>query len=289
MKALVLSGGGCKGAYQVGALKKWMLEDGNDYDILCGVSVGAINSSFLAQATLGDPKDAWTKLSEMWATVTTEKVKKNWFPLGVLESIWKPSIYNSSPLQTWIKSGLNGSAIALSGRKLRVSAVSWDTGELTSVTETTPNIADWVIASSAFPVMLSPIEINGQTWSDGGIRNVTPLGDAIKLGADEIDVIICSDPYAADPFTPDGSAAIPGYLLRALDLMSDQIMRADLQICGLKNNLSELKPEYKNVKIRVLEPSKVLTTNSLDFTPALISSMIETGYSDAVKLSSSNS
>ena len=91
-RALVLSGGGAKGAYQVGALKKWLLEDKLDYDILCGVSVRAINVAFLSQAKLGEIADGYHRLVDLWASVDNSKIYKKWRPLGYLESFWKDSI-----------------------------------------------------------------------------------------------------------------------------------------------------------------------------------------------------
>ena len=49
-RALVLSGGGAKGSFQIGAMEELILNRGLDFEILCGVSVGALNASFLAQA-----------------------------------------------------------------------------------------------------------------------------------------------------------------------------------------------------------------------------------------------
>jgi NTE family protein len=282
MKALVLGGGGVKGAYQCGALQKWMFEDGNDYDILCGTSVGAINAAFLAQTKLGDPKTAAQSLKAMWGRVNNDKIKKRWFPFGVFHALWEPSVYNSHPLQQWISSELKPSLIVASGRKVRVVAVSWDSGEAEVANETTPDLDKWVIGSSAFPVMLTPVEINGQLWTDGGLRNVTPLGEAIRAGATEIDVILCSNPWEKSPFPAKGNSAVPKLLLRAIDIISDQVSRADLQICGLKNDIAKLgRGEYREIKVRVLQPSTGLTPNSLDFDPIQIQEMITTGYVDA--------
>lgn len=285
MRALVLSGGGCKGAFQVGALKKWMAEDGLDYEILAGISVGSINSAYLAQFTMGQGKEAWEVLHGLWNQVTPSKVKKNWFPLCVVESLWKQSVYNSEPLQKWIKSGLDQKKVEASGKKLRVVAVSWNTGESKAVTEQAPDLADWVIASSAFPVMLSPITIDGQLWADGGLRSVTPLGLAIGAGATDIDVIMCSDPYAKSNFKAKDAAAIPTLGLRAIEIMSDEIMRADLKICGLYNDLVELKgtTDKRKVNLRILTPPMDLG-DSLDFEQANIQRMEKIGYEAACKL-----
>jgi NTE family protein len=283
MKALVLSGGGAKGAYQVGALRRWMGEDGHDYDAVCGISVGAINGAFLAQFPKGDPKRAAAELRRLWQRVTNDKVKRSWFPFSILESIWKPSVYDSSPLGSWIRSELSAEKIRASGRKLRVMAVSWNSGEARVIDESAPDLPEWVIASSAFPVMLTPVSIGGELWTDGGLRSVTPLGEAIRLGAEEIHVIMTSDPFAADPFDAGGKAAIPGFALRAIDVLSDQVMRADLEICGLKNDLATAGHPYRCVKLRLLQPSSALSSDALDFDPASIEKMEQLGYDDACR------
>lgn len=285
MKVLVLSGGGSKGAYQVGALQKWLAEDGIEYDAFCGISVGSLNSAFLAQFPSGDPIGSWVKLKSIWDRVNQSNVKKNWFPFGVLSSLWKPSVYNSKPLQKWVRSELDASLISQSGKRLRVVAVSFDTAKSYAATEQDSNIVEWVIASSAFPVMLLHTEICKQHWVDGGLRSVTPLGEAIRLGADEIDIIRCNNPDLVSNFDQD-CAAIPGRLERSLDIMQDQIEVADLKICGYKNDLAELRPEYRKVKIRLLQPSALLPGSSLSFDQKTIQQKIQIGYDDACKLGS---
>jgi NTE family protein len=283
VRALVLSGGGSKGAYQVGALKKWLLEDNRDYDILCGVSVGALNAAFLSQAKLGDIAAAYQKLADVWGKLNDDLVYKPRC-FGLLAALWNRSVYNSKPLRDFITANLDPAAVASSGRIVRVGSTSWTTGEYRLGEGTDPDFLRWVMASASFPIFLEPIAMDGQLWADGGVRNVTPLGTAIKLGATEIDVIMCSNPDIATPWDPEGKQAIPGYLERVVDLMTDQIIRSDLQVCGLKNDIAERDTKYQKIVLRVLQPSVVLTPNTLDFTPALITSMMATGYADACKL-----
>jgi predicted acylesterase/phospholipase RssA len=283
MRALVLSGGAAKGAFQIGCLKKWMYEDGLDYEILCGVSVGAINTAYLSQTKYGKPKAAFASLLDLWHKVNDTNVKKPWFPFGILEALFKPSVYNSEPLQDWITNGLNIDAILNSGRKLRIGAVAWDTAEYKFAKEDDPELVKWVVASSSFPVMLLPIDIGGRMWSDGGLRSVTPLGEAIRLGADEIDVIMCSNPDLISPWDTNKKHTLD-YFMRAIDIMGDEIVRADLKICGLKNDLAELRPEFKKVKIRLLQPKQGLIDNSLNFNQKEILRMIEIGYQTACEL-----
>jgi len=281
LKALVLSGGGSKGAYQVGVLKRLLVDSGNKYDIVTGISVGAINASYIAQFPVDEkPARVWECLADLWGQVTTSKIRKGWFPFGPLEALWKSSVYNSDPLGKWVRSGLDSTKVARSGRTLRIVTVSYDSGESFVATEKMPDIASWVLASAAFPVMLAPISIEGQLWADGGVRSVTPLGEAIRAGASAIDVVLCGDPDMKQSFQSKGKAACPALTLRTIELITNQIMRADLKIAGLKNDLAG---PYRKVAIRVFKPSIDLDTiqSSLDFEQGPIQKMIQIGYDDA--------
>ena len=116
-RALVLSGGGSKGAFEVGVLQRLMGDEQVDYDLLCGTSVGAINAAYVAQTPLGKPREAAAKLRALWDTVTTDKVHRAWFPFGKIASFFKTSVYDSAPLHGWIRSGLDAAAVRASGRR----------------------------------------------------------------------------------------------------------------------------------------------------------------------------
>jgi NTE family protein len=280
-RALVLAGGGSKGAFEVGVLQRLMGDQQNDYELLCGTSVGAINAAYLAQTPLGQPQQAIATLRAEWDKVTTDKVRRRWFPFGRVEAFFKTSVYDSEPLHQWIRSGLHPSAVRSSGRRLRIVAVSFGTGESFVADEQTPDLPEWVIASSAFPVMLTPVSIRGDLWTDGGLRSVTPLGEAIRAGANDIDVVLCSDPFAKSPFDVKDARAIPQLLLRSIDVMNDEVSRADLRIAGLKNDLSQLRPEYRRVGIRLFQPREPLPFDPLDFDPKNIRAMIDAGYAQS--------
>jgi NTE family protein len=280
-RALVLAGGGSKGAFEVGVLQRLMGDEQIDYDLLCGSSVGAINAAYLAQTPLGQPREAAARLRALWDTVTTEKVYRRWFPFGRVAAFWKTSVYDSEPLHRWVRSGLDANAVRASGRRLRIVSVSFGTGESSVANEQTADLADWVIASSAFPVMLTPASIQGDLWTDGGLRTVTPLGEAIRAGAGDIDVVLCSDPFAKSPFDVRSAHAIPQLLLRSIDIMNGEVSRADLQIAGLKNDLSQLRAEYRKVNIRLFQPTEPLPFDSLDFDPGNLRKMIDAGYAQS--------
>ncbi len=279
-RALVLSGGGAKGAFQLGVLRKWMLEEKRDYDILCGVSVGALNVSVLGQASLGKPEAAYTKLLSMWDRVENRAIWKHWF-LPYVGVLWNRSVFNSGPLHEWVRKELSLKAIQESGREVRVGVVNINTEEYKLVSQRSEHFPEFVYASASFPFFFKPMVFNGDEWTDGGVRNVTPIGEAIRLGADEIDVITCSSPGKGTPWKsprwPSGILYVP----RFIDIMSTQLVLSDFKQAGLKNRLAELKDPYKHVKIRLVTPSVTLTDNSLDFTPSELTRMREMGYADA--------
>lgn len=281
-RALVLSGGGAKGAYELGVLQKWMLEDGKDYDILCGVSVGALNVAVLSQAPLGKPEVAFARLLEMWDRVENRAIWKHWL-LPFVGVLWNRSVFNSKPLHDWVRKELDLEAIRASKREVRVGAVNVNTEDYRLIGQTSDNFKEYVYASAAFPFFFKPMQSDGDEWTDGGVRNVTPLGAAIRLGATEIDVILTSCPGKGaewkSPKWPSGLL----YVARFIDIMSTEIVLGDLKEAGLKNRLADLKEPYKNVKIRLQHPSEPLTNNSLDFTPSELIRMREIGYTDACR------
>jgi predicted patatin/cPLA2 family phospholipase len=151
----------------------------------------------------------------------------------------------------------------------------WGTGEYKSASGKDPNFALWVLASSSYPVMFLPVKIDGSVYTDGGARTITPLEEAVNLGAKEIDVVLASDPEAKSDWDPAGKK-VPEYLFRFLDIVVDEVMRSDLKCMGIGNDFVDLKAKYRDVKIRVMKPKRSMSEfSSLDFDPIKIRKMIE--------------
>ncbi len=286
MRALVLSGGGVKGAYQVGVLHNWLYQQQIQYDILCGVSVGALNTSFLSQYKMGDEIKAYKDLLSLWGTIDDSKIYKHWCILRELAGLWKPSLYNSKPLMDMVRNTLDCKKIAESGRKLRVGAVSLNSGKYHLFTEEHPAIADGVIASSAFPVFLTPIEIYGELWTDGGVKTVTPIAAAIDAGATEIDIVMTSpDSSVIDNSEKPNALHVA---MRVIDLMSDEIIDNDVKMALMINKALDSgadMPDKKQISFRIVRPKEILIKNSLNFDPKEIERMMDIGFNDG-KISS---
>jgi len=289
MRALVLSGGASKGAYQVGVLKHLVGELKLQYEAIYGISVGAINGGWLSMYPHGQETECIENLEKIWRSLSTKSIYVNWvnlpWPLSYLSylaAIWKPSIYNSTPVMDLIRQNFDQQKMLDSGKKLRVGAVSLNTGEYRIFDETTENMTDAIIASSSFPAAFLPIEIDGQLWTDGGVRRITPLRSAISLGCDSIDVVMTSTDNGLSPFTNNPNLIDVGP--RVIDIMSEEIMTNDismaLKINELIKNGAQI-PGKKYINIRIFRPEESLPGSSLKFDQGTIRQKIDIGYADA--------
>jgi NTE family protein len=282
MRALVLSGGGSKGSYQVGALKYILGEKRVVYDALCGVSVGAINVAYLAMWKAGQEIASATQLSTLWSQLDNSKIYKRWFPFGRWHAIWKKSFFDSSPLNDLLKHGINIDLIRDSGKLVNVGTVSLSSGKYTIFDQTSDHFVDAVIASASFPGMLSPVEFLGQLWTDGGVKEISPIKKAVELGADIIDVIITNPVVRTKKFIENPTTV--DILKRSIDLSTDKIMANDVEKVEMYNKMAQMGlTEKKYVQLNIIRPENNLIEDLLDFRPFKIQEMMEKGYKDAVE------
>lgn len=280
MRALVLSGGGSKGAYQAGALKYILGELNVVYDIFCGVSVGAINSAFLSMYKTGEEQQSIAILSDLWSQLDNSSIYKRWFPFGRWHALWTNSFFDSSPLGNLLREKLSLDKIRASGKEVSVGTVSLSSGKYTLFDQRSDYFIDAVIASASFPGMLTPVKFLGQLWTDGGVKEISPIKKAVEMGADEIDVIITSPQTRVKRFVENPSTV--DVLKRTIDLSTDKIMANDIEKVQMHNKLAEAGFEgYKHVKLNILRPDYNLIEDLLDFRPEKIKEMMEKGYTDA--------
>eukprot|EP00826_Nyctotherus_ovalis_P034886 TRINITY_DN2946_c0_g1_i6.p1 TRINITY_DN2946_c0_g1~~TRINITY_DN2946_c0_g1_i6.p1 ORF type:complete len:174 (-),score=34.27 TRINITY_DN2946_c0_g1_i6:667-1188(-) len=99
-RALVMEGGGTRNAYTVGVLKaiiNLLPTAERAYDVVSGVSMGAINAFIMGMHGLGDEKAAVNEMLEFWERLSAEKVYENW-DFGIVEGFFKRSgLYNHQP------------------------------------------------------------------------------------------------------------------------------------------------------------------------------------------------
>lgn len=182
--AFVLGGGGLLGAHQVGMLRA-LIEWGIQPDLIVGTSIGAVNGAMIAAdpslVTIGRMADLWTTIGQK----------------GVLDSSIFEQIKTFTQSGTYLQSNE-------SLRHLYTDAFTVERFEdlmvpfqcvAASIEAASIHyfehglLVDAVLASSAMPGLLPPVEIDGQHYLDGGLVAPIPLDRAIELGATTIYVL----------------------------------------------------------------------------------------------------
>jgi len=280
---LVLSGGGAKGAFQVGAERVLREEGGFRWERVFGVSVGALNGALLGQERPGD-------LAEVWRTIREEDVyrKFSWpvvaFRVGILG---KRGLYDDRPLRDTIQRHLAGRPFKVPVHVGRVSLAS-GLYELVGSERPEAEFLDAVWQSATMPVVWEPI--GPAAWVDGGLRNVTPLGDALGFDPTAIAVILAS-PRAIGAVPPPRN--ILQVAVRALaDIAINEILVNDVRefvrvnrlVLQAKEQGATLRDEsgrpYSHVEITVVEPDGPMG-DTLDFSPGAIRDRMAAGEAAA--------
>lgn len=289
-RALVLSGGGSKGAYQVGALKA-LVESGKTWNSVYGISVGALNAAWFALHKPEEQQAAFPELLEIWKNVkSSADIYKPWasYKMHYVYSIWKGSLNSGAPLRSIVTKLWDKEKHLNSGVKLTVGCSSLTTTRYHNFDGTHPNIMEYILASSHLPVVFEPLEIDGELWADGGLRHQIPFLEALRDNPDEIDVIV-TQPVTNYEITTVENKSIRSAIkvsLRTAELFSDQVYFRDcMDVIEAMND----EGKKHNVKINFYVPSKMPNKDSMNFDGDTIQEVIKMGYEETlVKLNSSN-
>lgn len=176
---LALSGGGAKGAFQVGVIDELVTQRGIDFSIVGGTSTGAIQG-------LGVAQDTVPELLEIWSGLTKNDdifLERAFGLAGFL--VGEDAMYDTRPLRKLLEGFADEEKLSSTGKKLRLGVVNLQSGEFKTIDEKTENIHEWVYGSCAMPVYFDPLTTfephGGQSqWVDGGVRDVTPLGAVLE-------------------------------------------------------------------------------------------------------------
>jgi NTE family protein len=186
MIAFVLSGGGNRGALQVGALQV-LLEAGIRPELLVGTSAGAINAAFLAT----DPTPVGARrLADLWQRVTRHEV----YPGGPLRAAWhlltrRDSLYPNGNFKAFLEAHIPPRMRFFHQLVVPVYITATDlrSGRLYLFGEDPEEpILDAIMASAAIPPIFPPWSYRGCVLVDGGVAANLPVGVAVEKGATEI-------------------------------------------------------------------------------------------------------
>jgi NTE family protein len=233
--AVVLSGGGAKGAFQVGVLDELIARRGVAVDIFAGVSTGAIQA-------LAGAQDDVPGLVEQWLSLRGNRDIYRERPLGLVGGLLgASSLYDTAPIRARLRLFADEARLRASGKKLLLGVVSLTSGEFRSIDEASPRIADWVYASAAMPVFFPPLRTRGgdgreEQWVDGGVRNVTPLAAALDWNPRAV-LVVMAAPMAPAAAAPRRYGSLVPIALRAVEILQSEVVRNDTAHAGLINDL----------------------------------------------------
>lgn len=109
-RALILEGGGPRNAYSAGVLKAivdLIPKEERAYDVVSGLSMGAVNAFILGMHAPGDEQAAVNEILDFWQNLEEKKVYKNWF-LGFLQGVTaKSGLYDTEPYTKTISELIN--------------------------------------------------------------------------------------------------------------------------------------------------------------------------------------
>jgi NTE family protein len=226
-RALILSGGGARAAYQVGVLQALadILPENtrHPFPIICGTSAGAINALALA-AHPGTFKESVTALAELWLNLTPAQVFRDswtdimkgisWIGLSLLnEGVGRQrplSLLDNAPLWHLLGNAIRFDNIEKAIQRdellaVAITAMGYTSGQSVSFFEGHPSLTGWnryrragvptrlrlehLIASSAIPTIFPTVRINREYFGDGALRQVAPISPALHLGAESLFVV----------------------------------------------------------------------------------------------------
>jgi predicted acylesterase/phospholipase RssA len=273
---LVLSGGAAKGAFQAGVLKG-ILERGEikPWKVYSGISVGCINAAEMACAST--PEIGVKNLLKEWRNLSANSVYRNRF-LGALNLLWSNSVYDTSPLENYLKSRMSSNAVKKAGNTLVCGVVDMMGGQYIEVNQDSEPLHEWIRASASFPGAFPPVEIDGRLYLDGGIQSMTPLASAIREGCTDITVIITNSARNVDNLRKHQLKTGFQILSRTLELMLDASWARDLRTCSqINRQVEEGKSTKRHINIDIYSPKKPFNCDLLGFKRDELDSMIREG------------
>lgn len=285
-KALVISGGGSKGAF-AGGVSEYLINDCNqNYDLFVGSSTGSLLLSHLALGKISEIKQIFCTTEQkdiFWINpfrikeLDNDKFKVSVNHWNTLKSFMlrRQTFGDSKNLRKMIKSNLSKKDFAeiIKRDKQIVVSVSnltkFRTEFKSNMDYSYTDFIDWIWASANYVPFMSVLNKYGNEYADGGFGSHTPIQAAINLGATEIDVIILEPEIITRDFEPTSNPF--GSLMRVFGFMTEQIYYNDLMI-------GQLQSTAKNVTIRYFHTPYLLTDFPFVFKPSLLTKWWQEGY-----------
>ncbi len=285
MRALVISGGGSKGAFAGGVAQYLIEEKGKKYDIFLGTSTGSLLIPHLAAGNIKKVYESYTnvtqkKIFSINPFIVKKKDGREYVTINFFNMFWqfvkqKRTFGESKNLQKEIKTHFSeDDFLQLQSSQVNVvvtvSNLSKNRVEYKSIKDFCyEDFCDWIWISCNYIPFMSLATKNGYEYADGGLGCVVPIREAIKRGAKEVDAIILEAEnmeyhkvLGKNPFS---------LMINLFGFLLDQVEYHDV----VEGKLAALN---KKVKLTTYYTPVQLTENSLVFNKVAMKNWWQHGY-----------
>lgn len=288
MRALVISGGGSKGAYAGGVAQYLMQEENRRYDMFLGTSTGSLLIPHLALNDIPKIYNIFTNVQQhdifsVSPFVQRKKGDREYVSIDFINSLWqfikrRRTFGESKALKRNILRNFSREEYEEIKRikhdvVVTVSNLSLNRVEYKSIQQCTyEEFCNWIWISCNYIPFMSLAKVDGYEYADGGLGSVIPIREAILRGATEVDAIVLEAEslnkqkvLGKNPFSL--MISLFGHLL-------DQVERNDIAI-------GKLAAKNNQVKLNLYYTPTTLTENSLIFSKRLMEKWWSQGYNYA--------
>ncbi|WP_299130735.1 patatin-like phospholipase family protein [uncultured Winogradskyella sp.] len=285
MRALVISGGGSKGAFAGGVAQYLMEREKRNYDMFLGTSTGSLLVPHLAVNDISKLYDVFTNVQQqdifsVSPFVQRKKGDREYVSIDFVNSLWqfikmKRTFGESKALKRLIKKNFTLEEY----QKIKhtkhdvvvtVSNLSMNRVEYKSIKDCTyDEFCNWIWISCNYIPFMSLAKVNGYEYADGGLGCVIPIREAILRGATEVDAVVLEAEtlgrqrvLGKNPFS---------LMMNLFGHLLNQVEQNDIII-------GKLAAKNRAVKLNLYYTPTSLTENSLIFSKRLMKNWWQQGY-----------
>lgn len=285
MRALVISGGGSKGAFAGGVAQYLMENEKREYDIFLGTSTGSLLVTHLACGKIDKLYDVFTNAQQhnifsVSPFIQRKKGDREYVSIDFVNSLWqfirrKRTFGESKALKRYIKKHFTIAEYEqIKAEKdnviVTVANLSMNRVEYKSIKDCSyEEFCNWVWISCNYIPFMSLVKVDGYEYADGGFGSVIPIREAILRGATEVDAIVLEAEtlgkqkvLGKNPFS---------LMINLFGHLLNQVEKNDIVI-------GKLAAKNNNVKLNLYYTPTSLTENSLIFSKRLMTKWWQQGY-----------
>ncbi len=290
MRALVISGGGSKGAFAGGVAQYLIEEEKRQYDMFLGTSTGSLLVPHLAANDIPKVYNLFTNVTQrdifsVSPFVQRRKGNREFVSINFINSLWqfikmKRTFGESKALKRNIRRNFTVEEYEKIKRTcedvvVTVSNLSKNRVEYKSVHNCTyEEFCNWIWISCNYIPFMSLAEVDGFEYADGGLGCVIPIREAIRRGATEIDAVVLESEnmvgnkvLGKNPFS---------LMISLFGHLMEQVEKHDITI-------GKLAAKNKGVKLNLYYTPTKLTENALIFSKRLMEKWWQEGFDHAKK------